>query len=212
MPRALLAVLVCVMLAGCAKSFSDSWAQTTKDQTASSWWSANVGTSMGVGLLANAVPAAHLVGLLADTLYVYSTIDEMIYGNGAIVARERACPRLLEEEDYLLFFAWRGEHRAQVELTLREVYGRKDDLASSVRGVTARLGPAAVMALEKKIEQKVTAKLGAKFAAKMIAKALVGFVPLLGPLSAVAINYWILDGIHVDSIAYFGAKARVVCV
>lgn len=74
-----------------------------------------------------------------------------------------------------------------------------------------RLGPAALIALEKKIQNKVATKIGSKILAKVVAKALIGFFPLLGPLAAGIINYWILDKIHEDSIEFYKIKSKNAC-
>jgi hypothetical protein len=54
-------------------------------------------------------------------------------------------------------------------------------------------------------------KLSGILAAKFSAKGLAGIVPVLGPIVAAGINWYILSGINKAADAYYESKARIVC-
>lgn len=117
MRRPILVLLVTFFLAGCSRSVSAIWEERTIGYSHSDWWTSNVASAAGLGFIANAIPGIHMFGLVVDTAFVYSTIDNIVLGNGAIVARTYNCKDLVEDEDYVIFFAWQSEHRHAVERT-----------------------------------------------------------------------------------------------
>jgi hypothetical protein len=57
-------------------------------------------TNLGVGAASQMVPGFHLGGVFVDAGVLVAYFDELIYGKGAIVARDKSCPALVENVDY----------------------------------------------------------------------------------------------------------------
>jgi hypothetical protein len=184
------------------------YAQKTADTTTGSLYTSTVLKVVGIGAASQAVPLFHLLGLIPDVGAVVYYLDELIYGTGAIVAREKGCPVLLEKQDYWnILGAWFKGIRTSAEFdaamslaaTLTPLVTREKALqyfANAVSTHGAKL---------------VGAKLAGVIAAKLTAKGLAGFLPVLGPVAAGGINWYIFSGVDDAANAYYQSKARVVC-
>ena len=225
--RILAALFLVFFLSACgADRTNQQYLETTAGQTLSDWRSANVWGPTWVGVIANAIPGLHVIGLIFDTIYVVSSIDDLIYGNGAIISRETGCEGLVQKEDYNLYFAWAKDGRAEVDSAFRagrRAYDAKeavgdvtqrmlDDALKASRGVSvAAKTSIAAKVVRQKSAEKLAYKIGGKITVKVIAKAFVGFAPVIGPAAAGIINYVILNDIDKTSRAYYRNKANIMC-
>ncbi len=208
---AAVAAMVTLVVVLNQKSVTEKYATAVADHTAGSWHTLHVIQPSFVGVLLNAIPGFHLAGLLFDSLNVYQSIPEVILGNGALVAGARACPGLVQAEDEALFWAWEDGHQREVTdsfvLFLQGKHDNRENGAQFQRQLTV----AAHQHMRSKVQQKMVSKVATKIGLKAGTKAVVGFVPLVGPVVAGIYNYVLLDGIHDHAIDYFQAKARLVC-
>ncbi len=199
-----------LLLAGCSDNdyyYSDEVGEKTIDQ----WNGEYVQSRVWAGVILNIIPGIHLAGLIMDTLYVYSAIDDIVYGVGAIKARELSCSGLVEEEDYDLFFAWEGGEPQEIMAAFREMVSTKSDVEELSDHMERRFAARVAPLVKKKIQKKLISKLGSKILIKVFSKALLGFIPVVGASAAGIINYIILDDLFEDSQQYFEEKSKIVC-
>lgn len=189
----------------------DFYASETEGYTLSDWQDKYVTRNIYTGAILNVVPVAHLLLMIIDTLKVYSDIDDLIYGNGAIIGRSKSCPHLASPDDYELFFTWNSGHKREVIASIAQVYNQKDDIDQLSTSLGQTLNSRSIKLLEKKLEKKLAAKLGLKMMMKISINAVTGFAPILGAVAAGFINWWILSDINDHSREYFYEKAKVVC-
>lgn len=185
-----------------------TYADSTAHQTADELYRHTLLINVGVGVVSQAVPAFHLLGLVVDAGVLVYSFDGLIHGTGAIAARESNCPALLDKADY-----W------QVLGTWFKGIRSSDEFATAM-GLTSVLTPStpreqALVAFTRALDlygaKLVGVKLAGVVTAKSLAKALAGFVPVLGPVVAGGINWFILDGVRDAAQAYYRSKAAVMC-
>jgi hypothetical protein len=145
---------------------------------------------------------------VVDVGAVVYYLDEFVFGIGAIVARERGCPILLEKQDYWnVLGVWFQGVRTTAEFeTAMGLAATLTPLATQDKALQVFAG-----AVHLHGAKFVGAKLAGVIAAKVTAKGLAGFVPVLGPVVAAGVNWYIFDGINDAANAYFQSKAKVVC-
>ncbi len=196
-------------LVGCGKG--GYYASEVAGKSLDDWRSEYVWGRVWAGVGLNIIPIAHFGGLVLDTMYVYSALDDIIYGVGAIKARQMGCQSLVETEDYDLFFAWQGGQASEVMGAFTDVVNRKSDLAERASRAEQRMAQRVAPLVKDKLRKKLVSKLGAKLATKVAAKAALGMVPVVGGVAAGVINYVILGDIFDDAGKYFAQKARIAC-
>lgn len=185
-----------------------TYAERTAGQTADALYRHTLLVNVGVGAVSQAVPSFHLLGLVVDAGVMMYSFDGLIYGTGAIAAREANCPALVERVDYwqvlgTWFKGIRNSDEFNAAMGLAAVL-----TPSTSRDEALALFTRAVNLYGAKV---VGVKLAGVVAAKSVAKAAAGFVPVLGPVVAGSINWFILDGLHDATRAYYRSKAQAVC-
>lgn len=205
-------VLAFCLLSACS-SVSDKFRSETESKALSDWRTEHVITPMWIGFFANMVPAIHLIGLAFDTYIVSTSIDDLVLGNGAIIERETGCEGLLQDDDFNLYLGWSTDGRTEVEAAFTAALKAYQalDAANEVSSVVFARTYTRYATVSRKYSEKVFAKIGAKVAGKAVVKGFAGFVPLLGPVSAAAINYFIMNDLDKSSRRYFYYKASVFC-
>ena len=183
-------------------------AQKTVDQTATNLYTRTLLINAGVGAASQAIPGFHLLGLVVDVGVMVYSFDELIYGTGAILARQKSCPDLLQKQDYWnVMGAWFKGIRSSAEFEAAMSLGAAlTPLVSNEKAL--QLFSNAIQVHGAKL---VGVKLAGVLAAKVTAKGLAGFVPFLGPVAAAGINWYILSGLDDAATAYYAAKAKAVC-
>lgn len=184
------------------------YTQKTSDTTTSSLYTSTVLKVAGIGGASQAIPGFHLLGLIPDVGAVLYYLDELIYGTGAIVAREKGCPALLEKQDYWnILGAWFKGIRTTAE------FDTAMSLAATLTPLVTREKALQYFANAVNVHgaKLVGAKLAGVIAAKLTAKGLAGFIPVLGPVAASGINWYIFSGVDDAANAYFQSKARFIC-
>lgn len=184
------------------------YATKTADKTADQLYRHTLLINVGVGVVSQAVPAFHLLGLVVDAGVLVYSFDGLIYGTGAVAAREGACPALIEKADYWqVLGTWFKGIRNTSE------FNAAMGLATVLTPSTSR--DEAVQLFTRAIDlygaKLVGAKLAGVVAGKSLAKAAAGFVPVIGPLVAGGINWYLLDGLRDAAQAYYQSKAQVLC-
>ena len=161
-----------------------------------------------VGVISQAIPGLHLAGVVADIIFVLDFLDEAIYGTGAILAREKGCPELIAKADYWnVLGLWFSNVKSTAEF----------DAILAIAPVATpfvtrdRAAELFLLAVKKHGTTLVGAKLAGLVAAKMTAKSLAGFVPILGPIVAGGINWYIFHGVNSATTLYYNNKARHIC-
>lgn len=194
--------------AGDEARLRQTYADSTANQTADDLYRHTLLINVGVGLVSQAVPAFHLLGLVVDAGVLVYSFDGLIYGTGAIAARESNCPALIDKADY-----W------QVLGTWFKGIRNSDEFTTAM-GLASVLTPSmprdqALAAFTRALDlygaKLVGVKLAGVVTAKSLAKAFAGFVPVLGPVVAGGINWFILDGLRDAAQAYYQSKAQAVC-
>lgn len=217
LPRFFLFWIGCLSLSACSlldvttdddDRLRKTYASRTASQTADDLYRHTLLINVGVGMVSQAVPAFHLLGLVVDAGVLVYSFDGLIYGTGAIAARDSSCPALVEKADYWqVLGAWFKGIRNSDEFT-------------TAMGLAAVLTPSmpreqALMAFTRALNlygaKLVGVKLAGVVTAKSLAKAMAGFVPVLGPVVAGGINWFILDGLRDAAQAYYQSKAQVMC-
>jgi uncharacterized membrane protein len=209
------ALSICSAMAACSllgpvdeAPLRQEYGAKTAGQSTENLYNKTLLINIGVGGASQAVPLFHLAGLFLDAGVMVYYFDELIYGTGAIIAREKSCPNLLQKQDYWnVLGAWFKGVRSSAEF----------DAAMSLAGVLTPLvtSEKAAQVFSKAIQlhgaKLVGMKLAGVIAAKVTAKGIAGFVPVLGPIAAAGINWYILSGLDEAAIAYFESKARATC-
>jgi len=211
-----LMVVVCCALGACTRAeqpedaarLRAEYASKTAAQSVDQLYRHTLLINLGVGAVSQAVPAFHLLGLVVDAGVLVYSFDGLIYGTGAIAAREGNCPALIEKADYWqVLGTWFQGIRSSDEFTAAM------GLASVLTPSTPR--EQALVAFTRALDlygaKLVGVKLAGVVTAKSLAKALAGFVPVLGPVVAGGINWYILDGLRDAAQAYYQSKAQVFC-
>ncbi len=184
------------------------FAARTTDKTAQSLYSRTLLINVVVGAVSQAIPGLHLAGLVVDVVVLVNSFDDLIYGTGAILARERACPNLVESADYRnVLGAWfKGIHTSGEFETAMSLGVAVTPLVT--RETSAELFGQAIATHGAKF---VGPKLAGVIGAKVATKAAAGFLFVLGPTVAAGINWFITSGIHDAATSYYETKARLVC-
>lgn len=225
--RIITALILLISLSACSSDRThENYTKYTEGKTLSDWRGEHVIAPSWYGVLLNSIPGFHLGGLIIDTIIVVTTIDDLIYGNGAIIARNVGCEGLVQEDDYDLYFAWASDGRDDVDdafRTAKEAYDRKEgvgDLTDEMLRHALKVSRGASIAakttmsrsvVQKKATEKLAYKIGGKITIKAIANAFIGFIPVVGPSSAGIINYVILNDIDKKSREYYYNKANIMC-
>lgn len=123
----ILAIVFLLFLTACSETTGEKYERLTAGKELSDWRATYVWRRVGAGVVLNAIPTLHIFGLVIDTIYVWVGIDDLVLGNGSIVARERNCKGLVDADDYHLFFAWDGGREQLVMSSIRKVYDSKKD-------------------------------------------------------------------------------------
>lgn len=184
------------------------YARKTADASTDGHYTATVLKVAAIGGFSQSIPGLHLLGLIPDVGAVLYYLDELVYGTGAIVARQKRCPDLLEKQDYWnVLGAWFKGVRSTAE------FDAALSLAATLTPMVTREKSLQLFAQAVHLHgaKFVGAKLSGVIAAKLAAKGFAGFVPVLGPIAAAGINWYIFSGVDAAANAYFESKARVVC-
>jgi len=102
------AIGLCLGLGACSllgeaeddEALRQRYAHQTIDKDADQLYRHTLLINLGVGAASQAVPAFHLLGLVVDAGVLVYSFDGLIYGTGAIAAREGECQALVAREDY----------------------------------------------------------------------------------------------------------------
>jgi len=161
--------------------------------------------AVGAGAATQAVPGLHFLGLLADMGVVAYYFDELIYGTGAIAARDHHCPNLMAREDYWNILG-AGLHNVTSSTEFQQAVDQADQLLDQSKN--SQLFAHA-------IQQYNPSSMGLQLAgwtgAKLGAQALLGIFPWIGPTVAAGINGYIFYRLNKTAMAYYDAKALFVC-
>lgn len=216
LPHLVTAMGLCLGLGACSllgeaeddEALRQRHAHQTIDKDADQLYRHTLLINLGVGVASQAVPAFHLLGLVVDAGVLVYSFDGLIYGTGAIVAREGECPALVARADYWqVLGTWFKGIRDTAEFNT--AMGLATVLTPSTpRDQAVDLFSRAMNLYGAKF---VGAKLAGVVTAKSVAKAMAGFVPLLGPVVAAGINWYILDGLRDATQAYYQTKVQAMC-
>jgi hypothetical protein len=225
--RILIALLMVFFLSACgADRTNQKYLAATEGKSLQDWRNTHVWGPTWAGGILNAIPALHFFGLAIDTIYVMITIDDLVYGNGAIISRETGCQGLVQSDDFNLYFTWAGKDQALVNRAFTEAkraYDAKEAVGdvseamlqraiSSSRGIpVAAKTQIARGVVTKKASEKVFYKIAGKLTVKAITKAFTGMVMFVGPVAAWGINLYLLNDIDKGSRKYFRNKANIMC-
>jgi len=192
--------------------------ETTEDLTVDEWHDKRNGQAILIGVVFNAIPALHLVGVWIDTFFVWWSMKTTIMGNGAIIAMKYDCPYLLQPEDYnLVLGVWSDSTNINEIATFYESFEDGYFIGNNVaRLVTAtETRQATKFAMKKlgaKVMDKTAGKIVGKYTIKVVSKKVGGFAPAVGPILAGGINRFMFAGpTNRSAERYFEMKASVMC-
>jgi hypothetical protein len=160
------------------------------------------------GGITHAIPGVHFVGTWVDAGILLYQLDELVYGSGALIARARRCESLVEKGDYrrVLWSAVKGVNATEVRTAAMLALGTKTPFLSDGQTDAVFTG-----AINSHIGEFFGAKLVGLVAGKILTKKLFGIIPIIGPVAAMSINWYIVHRVNDAAVVYFDEKATVAC-
>jgi hypothetical protein len=186
--------LICLFITGCSEKNDGINSQVrqyfaaTEGKNLDIWKSDRWWGSFLTGIFWNAIPGLHIAGVWIDTFFVWQSVDDTAMGVGAILAKQKNCPHLLQPDDYdIVVGLWGGaidKSDISIALSTIESFKEGEKLGQAARLLMQNKSKDATRIVTQmvrgKLYDKVSGKLFGKYAVKIGSKKSPGSFRFLG--------------------------------